>query len=265
MIFSCFFRDKQEIFVTFAAENKKNMVVAAKVKDVLNTTPDGVVLTIQDFDIVPKNQPTLTRYLNLLVARDVLKKVSKGRYYKPRKTQFGLLSPSTSEVVKDFLQKGGKTKGYITGATAFAEMGLTTQISSSIMIGTNKYRSPITRNGIKISFLAQLNPITPKSIPLLRILDALKLIRRIPGSTPGETIIVIKKLVASLSPKQQKSLVTYAMKYQPAVRAMLGAILEDLGANKLAAPLSKTLSGVTAYKLGISSKILPTTKNWNIL
>jgi len=241
------------------------MIVAAKVKDVLSATPDGVVLTIQDFDVEPKNQPTLTRYLNILVEKDVLKKVSKGRYYKPRNSQFGSLPPSSTEVAKDFLLRGGKTIGYITGTTAFAEIGLTTQISSSIMVGTSKYRSPITRNGIKISFLAQSNPITNKSIPLLRILDALKLIRHIPGTTPDECVAVIKKLISALSAKEQKALVGYAEKYQPSVRALLGAILEELEAYELLQPLRANLNGVTSYKLGISDIVLPTKKNWNII
>ena len=54
---------------------------------------------------------------------------------------------------KTFINFTLEKRRYITGTAAFASMGLTTQISSSILVGTNKYRRPITRNGVKISFL----------------------------------------------------------------------------------------------------------------
>jgi transposase len=57
------------------------------------------------------------------------------------------------------LEKNGKIIGYITGVSAFASMGFTTQIASSIMIGTNRYRRPLSRGGYDISLLlSKLEP-----------------------------------------------------------------------------------------------------------
>ena len=150
------------------------MVIARLIKDKLSSTPAGVVLTTRDFGVEMRYQPALVKALSRLVLQGELQKIAKGKYYIPKKTIFGKLKPADSELVKDFLEKDGKIVGYITGTTAFASMGLTTQISSSILIGTNKYRRPITRNGVKVSFLLQENTITSSNIPLLRILDALR-------------------------------------------------------------------------------------------
>jgi hypothetical protein len=239
------------------------MVIAEQLKEKLRTVPDGIVLTLQDFNVAPQYEATLVKALNRLVTQGELQKVSKGRYYKPRRTMFGTLKPATTEIAKDFLEKGGKLVGYITGTAAFASMGLTTQITSSIMIGSNKYRRPLKRGEYSILFLLQQNPITEENIPLLRMLDAIKLIREIPGTTPDECVERIGKIIVKFSAKEQRSLYLLAEQYTPYVRALLGAIMEKMNIDTF--DLKSSLNGVTTYKLPISDIILPTKQNWNIL
>ena len=239
------------------------MVIATQIKERLAAADYGTVLTISDFGIEPRYQATLVRALNRKVATGELQKVSKGKYYKPRKTIFGTLRPAPSEIVKDLLEKNGKTVGYITGTSAFASMGLTTQITSAIMVGVNRYRRPITRGESKISFLTQPNPITEETIPLLRILDAIKLIREIPATSPDESVVVLNKIILALPKEQLQSLCQLAEACKPYIRALLGAILEN--SNQPTFGLETTLNGVTTYKLPISENVLPNKQNWNIL
>ena len=112
------------------------MVITRQIKEKLSSTPAGVVLTTRDFGVEMRYQPALAKALNRLVLRGELQKIAKGKYYIPKKTIFGTLKPSDSELVKDFLEQDGKIVGYITGTAAFASMGLTTQISSSILIAS---------------------------------------------------------------------------------------------------------------------------------
>lgn len=141
-------------------------------------------------------------------------------------------------------------------------MGLTTQISSSVLVGTNKYRRPITRNGVRISFLQQGNEITPINIPLLRILDALRLIKEIPACSPDECLTNIRKTIDALSMDLKRDLADLSLAYTPYVRALLGAIYESMGLET--ENISKSLNGVTSYKLPISDNALPNKRNWNI-
>lgn len=239
------------------------MVIGRMIKEKLSSTPEGVVLTTKDFDVEMRYQPALVKALNRLVHQGVLQKIAKGKYYIPKKSIFGMLKPSESELVKDFLEQDGKVVGYITGTNAFASMGLTTQISSSVLVGTNKYRRPVTRDEVKISFLLQLNPITSSNIPLLRILDALRLVKEIPATSPDECVINICRAIGLLSLEQRNELVELSLAYTPYVRALLGAIYEDLGFDTEI--ISKTLNGVTSYKLPISDKALSNKRNWNIV
>lgn len=234
------------------------MVIASLIKEKLSSTPTGVVLTTRDFGLEMRYQPALAKALNRLVHQGELQKIAKGKYYIPKKTIFGNLKPADSELVKDFLEQNGKIVGYITGTAAFASLGLTTQISSSILVGTNKYRRPITRNGVKISFLLQEN-----AIPLLRILDALRLIKDIPATSPDECVTNICKAINALSMEQKQELAELSLAYTPYVRALLGAIYENMGLET--ETISKTLNGVTSYKLPVSDKVLSNKKNWNII
>lgn len=239
------------------------MVIADQIREKISTTPEGVIITMSDFGIEPQYQPALAKALNRLVLSGVLKKVSKGRYYKEKKTIFGSLRPSESEIAKDFLVKNGKTVGYITGTTAFASMGLTTQISSAITIGTNKYRRPMMRGEYKISFLLQPNVITEDNIRLLRILDAIRLVREIPATTINESIKGISRIIENLGAEDVTSLCNLSMGYTPYVRALLGAMLENVGMNTQ--NLIASLNGTTSYKLNVDEEILPTKYNWNII
>lgn len=109
------------------------MVIRDKVKQEIDRLPEGVVVSASDFDIPRQYRATLVKALNQFEYAGVIKRVSKGRYYKPRTSRFGELLPPEKEIVRDFLEKDGNTIGYITGTRAFASLALTTQISSVIM------------------------------------------------------------------------------------------------------------------------------------
>ena len=209
-MFSLVFCVNNKTFAIFAPPNIFIMVISEDIKNKISDTPDGVVLTIGDFNVDMPYQGALVKALNRLVNQGTLQRLSKGKYYKPRKTIFGTLKPVPEEITKDFLEKNGKLVGYITGNRAFALMGLTTQITSSLLIGTNRYRHPLTRGDYAISFLQQHNPITEDNIPLLRILDALKFIKEIPASSPDSVVTLLGNTIIALSKTEQKKLTELA-------------------------------------------------------
>ncbi len=239
------------------------MTIANTVKSRLNLFTPGEVFTIQDFGIDSQNQPSLVRYLNRKVAQNEIERLSKGRYYKPRNTRFGQLSPRMEEVVKDLLIKNGKIVGYISGTPAFASLGLTTQISGDILIGSATYRRPTERANYKIRFFIQRNEITDATIPTLQLLDAVRLFREIPATTPGDAICKIMGILREQNPDEQRMAMELALAYPNYVRALLGAMYEAIGVES--SELKSSLNGVSTYKLNIPETILPTKKNWNIV
>ena len=73
----------------------------------------------------------------------------------------------------------------------------------------------------------------------------------------------IRKAIVALSEEQKQELIELSLAYTPYVRALLGAIYESVGL--VTEVISKTLNGVTSYKLPISDKVLSNKRNWNII
>lgn len=246
-------------------DNETIMNVTKEVKKRIAGYSEDYVFTASDFEIESQNQSAVIKALNRMVKSGEISKFAKGKFYKPRKTQFGELKPSAYQIAKDYIERDGKLIGYITGCSAYNALGLTTQISSYIQIGTNKSRRSVKRDKYTISFILQQNPITRKNIDILRILDAIRFIREIPATTPNDACTRLKEIVRNLNGEQKEMLVKCVVKYTNYVRALCGAILEDIGCNdELLEPIRKTLNGVTEYKLPISESVLPTKQNWRI-
>jgi hypothetical protein len=241
------------------------MKITGQIAGVINQLPTDLVFSYTDLDITGGKENTIVKNLNRLTAAGVISKLSKGKYYKPRQTQFGALKPSPYQIAKDFIEKESKLIGYLTGNSAFNELGLTTQISNALQIGTNKYRRTVKREIYTISFVVQPNRITKDNIELLRILDAVRFIKAIPGTTPDEACIRLIEIFRELTPDKKMKLTNLALQYTNSVRALSGAILEMVDAEQaLFNKLQKSLNGVTDYKIPVSENILPTKTKWRL-
>ena len=64
--------------------------------------------------------------------------------------------------------------------------------------------------------------------------------------------------------KNSASLIRYALKYPPRVRALLGSILEQINSKSDLSKLKSSLNPITVYKIGIDASILKSAKFWNI-
>lgn len=241
------------------------MNISKEIRKKIVVFPDDYVFKASDFEMESQNQSAVVKALNRMATSGEITKLSKGKFYKPRKTQFGELKPSAYQIAKDYIECNDKLIGYITGYSAYNALGLTTQISSYIQIGTNKSRRAVKRDKYTISFIMQQNTITKKNIEILRILDAIRFIREIPATTPNEACIRLKEIIKDLNDEQKEMLVKCSLKYTNYVRALCGAILEDIGydGNSLDS-IRKSLNGVTNYHLPISESVLPNKQNWRI-
>jgi hypothetical protein len=234
------------------------------IRNTIATFPFGFVFTPGDFPIDPRKQATVNRILNNMVAARQIRRLSKGRFYKPKMTEFGELPLDTFQIVKDLLEKNGKVIGYLTGYTAFNEFGLTTQIPFALQIGVVNEKKAIKRNYYQISFIKQQNPITEENIPLLRLLDCLRFFKNIPDSMPDETCRRLLLLLKELDIRQLMIIKELSLKYTPQAIALLGAMLETLNPKEDTVNMLNALNPQTFYRLCISDEILCNQKKWNI-
>jgi hypothetical protein len=241
------------------------MKIAEYIAYTIDRLPNGYVFTYYDFNTEVKQKEATIKALNRMVDSGKIAKLSKGKYYKPEKTPFGKLQPNQAQVVKDLLEENGKITAYLTGYSIYNQLGLTTQVSNTIQIGKNQVRPKFKRERYTISFINQKNTITKDGIPLLQLLDAIRYIKKIPDTTIEASCKRFLAIFKKNSKIEIKTLVRLALKYPPATRALLGAILEQLKNGKVTEPLLKSLNPITKYKLKGAEKALSTTEKWNII
>ncbi|MBT0813016.1 hypothetical protein KIH41_17140 [Litoribacter ruber] len=246
-------------------EFRKRMKIAEYISSTIDRLPKGYIFTYADFITEVKNKEAVIKALNRMVASGKIAKLSKGKYYKPENTPFGRLQPSQGQVVKDLLEEDGKITGYLTGYSIYNQLGLTTQVSNTIQIGKNQIRPNFKRERYTISFVMQKNTITKENIPLLQLLDAIRYVKKIPDATIEGSCRRFLAIIKGFSEKEINTLVRLALKYPPATRALLGALLEQMGQGKLTKPLFESLNPITKYKLAGADSILSTTEKWNIV
>jgi hypothetical protein len=233
--------------------------------DKVNRLPRGYVFTYADLSTKVKSEEALRKALGRLVSSGKIAKLSKGKFYKPEETLFGSLVPSFKQVLKDLLESDGKLIGYLTGLSVYNKLGLTTQVSNTIQIGRNDVRSSFKRNQYTISFIKQKNIITKENIPLLQILDVLRYIKKIPDTTIESACKRCCSLVKDMSLQERETMVRLAMKYSPVTRAVLGAILCEIGCESLTEKLYESLNPRTNYRLPEAINALKFAERWHIL
>jgi hypothetical protein len=243
----------------------EGMKVSEYMAFMVDRLPKGYVFTYADFPLEVNQKEAVIKALNRMVASGKIAKLSKGRYYKPENTPFGALQPNQSEVVKDLLEENGKITGYLTGYSIYNELGLTTQVSNIIQIGKNEVRPSFKRERYTISFVRQKNTITKENIPLLQLLDAIRYIKNIPDTSIEASCGCFLILLGKINPQELNTLVRLALKYPPATKALLGALLDQMELQDIAEPLFKSLNPITKYKLNGATKALSTATKWNIV
>ena len=242
------------------------MTIAQKIENRVSLIDYGTVFSIHDLGLPKEWWENIRVKLSRMIEKGQIQKLSKGRFYKPQATVFGLLKPNMRETVKDLIyDREGKQIGYITGQSIWSDMFLTTQVSNVIFIGTNKRHNPVKRGQFSIRFVLQPNAITKENINLLQILDTIRFIKEIPDTTVVNSIIVLKSTIGKLKKCDIIKLLQLSEKYQPRVMAILGAILDDLDYVKLTSKLHNKLNPGTKYKLGLGgSNELHHKDKWNI-
>jgi hypothetical protein len=231
----------------------------------IDRLPKGYIFTYIYFSIEVKKKEAIIKALNRMVVSGKIAKLAKGKYYKPENTSFGKLEPNQTQVVKDLLGTDSNPIGYLTGYSIYNQLGLTSQISNSIQIGKNQIRPNFKRGRYTISFVKQKNNITKENIPLLQILDMIRYIKKIPDAAVGTSCKRLLSIIDNLTDKDKSTITKLAVKYQPATKALLGALLDELKLHSLSELLYKTLNPITKYKIAGVKKVLSYTEKWNIV
>lgn len=241
------------------------MSLAIKIRNRVNELEEGVSFRYADLGIEKNEYQTAAKVLERMQAKGLIKKTTKGVFYKPKQSVFGEIAPYYGDQLKLYLFENGKRIGYETGVSLYNKMGLTTQMAYQIKIASRSKRIFINRGALKATAVKSYAEVTDDNYELLGLLDAVKDVKAIPDCSITNAVAIISSKIQSLSESQLNELIKYALLYPSRVRALLGAILEKSKNCSKTVALKESLNPLTKIKLGISDTELPTIKNWNII
>lgn len=207
----------------------------------------------------PSLSPAAVNQALSRLARDgELERVSKGLYYRPRKTRFGQSHPSQSEIQ----QKVSITPAVKPiGITAANLLGFTTQNAMQGEVATSANSVPRKILGAYTRLRTRRPSTWDKLSPTdAALLDFLRSRGKLSELSPSETK---KRLLKYFKEDNRfERLLEVAEAEPPRVRAILGAIGQEIGksARKLET-LRKSLNPVSRFDFGIL-QILRYSKDW---
>jgi len=241
------------------------MTLTAQIRQKIEEFPDGKTFGYQDLCIEKKDFVTAAKAMERLQKEGLVKKISKGQFYKAQKTVFGDLKPNYTDLLRPYLFQNNQRIAYETGTSLYNKLGLTTQIPFTIKIASRGKKINVNRENLKIRSVKSYAEITEENYETLGLLDAFKDVKEIPDCSVAEAIKRLSVLLKKQSNTQINKLIEYALLYPPRVRALLGAVLENNAypIRKLE-KLKNSLNPLTNIKLGVETKELPNRQNWNI-
>lgn len=241
------------------------MTLTAQIRKKIERLPNGKTFGYKDLCIEKSDFVTAAKAMERLQKEGLIKKISKGQFYKPEKTVFGELKPDYTELLRPYLFQDKQRIAYETGTSLYNKLGLTTQIPFTIKLASRAKKINIDRENLKIRSVKSYAEITEDNYQILGLLDAFKDIKQIPDCTVSKAVKRLSVLLKQISKVELQSLINYAMVYPPRVRALLGAVLQNNGyAKNDLNELKNSLNPLTSIKLDIEEKELPTKEDWYI-
>ena len=240
------------------------MSITAAVNKTIDRATPGRIFGYEVFPQYQEAPEAVVRAVNRSVESKRLKRVSKGRFYVPRKGVLGDMPLSDEARLRDELYRNGQRCGYVTGPALHNRLGLTTQAPKTIMVATNRAAQTKNLGTIRIKLTPRRVPISDVVVPLLEILDVLRDLKQLADAGIGRVLKTQAKRLMDLAPAEQKKLQRLAVDYYNAgTRALLGMLLTHNGQEILPA-LGSSINPTTRFNLGIDSGAWPEGRAWNI-
>jgi hypothetical protein len=238
--------------------------VSEKIAEKIKAIPEDMSFGYEELPIEPDEFWSAAKEIERLQKKGVIRRLSKGRFYKPQMTVFGEKRPDEQEILRPYLYRQGKRIAYITGIGLYNRLNLTTQIPAVIHIASRSRRS-LTRIGyLRVKQVKSYVDVSDENYQILGFLDAMKDLKHIPDLDISAGMPLFKSRIKALGLNQQDQMITLALSYPPRVRALLGAILEDIMSTPDLRQLKESLNPFTKFALGVNSKVLKTAPSWNI-
>ena len=213
--------------------------------------PEGKIFTFSNLDFPMEKIANVAVILSDLSKAKKVVRVEKGAYYRPKQSSLGLGTlPVYQNEQLSYLTR--KLDGYLTGAYIYNKISLTEQVASVITIAVHQPVRAFKFKKMSVECVKAYvdTPDDDDTLRLIRILDAIKDLKRIPGTTPRQAYDRIFVLhISQLSSVNLKKTVSLSMAYPPRVRKILSDMLEKNNHADLNRQLVNTICPTTRFDL----------------
>ncbi len=231
-------------------------------KRITDQGPDAL-WSYADFGGLPLQ--AVAKCLSRLAKEGLIKRVRKGLYYFPKQTALGLSQPSASSLLAKTVMRCGNRPVFSGGTASFQNLGLTTQIPAQYTILSGLAAKTVRVGGLTARVRhRELGHLTGASQLDVWCLDAIRNLKHVPDSTPADALIkIMKQFKTGAHPL--KKLLRFAQGEPPRVRALMGAMAEQVGyRGPEIKKLRSSLNPLTKFHIGVAS-VLSNAAIWNIV
>lgn len=204
------------------------------------------------------DRPNVLKAFSDLQKENVIKRIKRGYYYRPKMTILGEITFDTYSLAIARIKKKSSFH-CISGISGYNQIGLTTQVPNITEIACDCD----ARNYNNIVYLKRRKPVDGGAIERI-ILDSIIDIKTIPDTTVEKSILKIKDMIKN-NKVSLFSLVKSAFYESPRVKAVIGAIAEEFEFDKK--PLDKlktSLNPVSMIYLNTGNALIYA-KKWQIV
>ena len=213
--------------------------------------PEGNIFTFSNLEFPMEKFANVAVILSDLSKTKKVVRVEKGAYYRPKQSSLGLgMLPVYQDEQLNYLTC--KLDGYLTGAYIYNKMSLTEQVPSVITIAVHQPVRAFKFKKMSIECVKAYvdTPEDNNTLHLIRILDAIKDLKYIPGTTPQQAYDRIFALhISQLSQVNLEKTVSLSMVYPPRVRKILSDMLTKNNQIDLNKQLVNTICPTTRFDL----------------
>jgi hypothetical protein len=216
---------------------------------------EGRIFTFADLVFPLAKFANVAVILSNLTKAGKLVRIEKGAYYKPKASSLGLGNlPVYQEEKLKYLTR--KLEGYLTGAYIYNKMSLTEQVPSVITIAVRYPIRAFKFDKLSVECVKAYVDVADENtdLHLVRILDAIKDYRQIPGTSPQAAYERIFNLhISSLEQESLKKIVSLSMNYPPRVRKILSRMMHENDNSELEMQLEATICPTTRFNLAFQT------------
>jgi len=227
--------------------------------------PAGSVFDYAQLEIDSGQFLTAAQSLSRLTRKGVISRISKGKYYKPSQSKFGNSRPRESAIVDTLTVRQNRRIGYLTGLSVYNQLGLTSQVSNTLVIATTNPLQPKKIEGYNVKYVKRNVRFLEEDVPLLQLLDALRDIKTIPDTNPDDSLKILKGRIADLPKVKKGRLITLALSFNPATRALLGALMEEYFPSVKVSKLKQSINRLSVFETGVTAELLSNKNSWNLI